>query len=237
MPILVLGRPLVCDLRPVRRMARVLLGLFALRPNRPLPTEWIVNGLWPARPPASAAANVRSHIAELRRLLGSAEPTIEKFDDGYMLVTDLCGVDALRFQHLVTEGRRQAGAEAARLFAQAVELWRGDVLEGVPIPAAVQAEAVMLDDLRLTAIEELVDVRMALGQHHDLVPMLQGLVVDHPLRERLWHQLLVALLATGRRSEALVAYRRLSFVLASELGVAPSAATAALHELIRRPAS
>jgi DNA-binding SARP family transcriptional activator len=238
MPILVLGQPLVraggATLRPVRRMARVLLGMFALRPNRPLTLEWIIDGLWPAKPPASAGANVRSHIAELRRLLGSAEPAIETFDDGYMLVTEPAGVDALRFQHLVSEGRRQAGSEAARVLAQAVGLWRGDVLEGVPIPSVVQSEAVVLDDLRMSAIEELVDIRMALGHQQDLVPMLKGLVVDHPLRERLWHQLLLALWATGRRSEVLDAYQRLSSLLDTELGVQPSAATTELHEMVRR---
>lgn len=242
MAVLVLGRPAVgaggAVLSPARRMARVLLGMLALRPNRRLTLEWIIDGLWPEQPPASAAANVRSHIAALRGLLPSAEGTaIETLDDGYALVTGRKGLDALLFEHLVHEGRhrRSTGedAAAARVLAEALRLWRGELLEGVPIPAAVQSRAVVLDDLRMSTTEELVDVRLALGHQHDLVPVLKGLVVEHPLRERLWHQLMLALVATGRRAEVLDAYRRLSVVLDVELGVRPSPATTALLDLIR----
>ncbi|MCS7480296.1 BTAD domain-containing putative transcriptional regulator [Umezawaea endophytica] len=242
MAVLVLGRPSVRAgggvLRPARRMARVLLGMMALRPNRRLPVEWIIDGLWPDHPPASAAANVRSHVAALRRLLPSAAgPGIETLEDGYALVTGRTGVDALWFEHLVREGRHRRGSgedvDAARLLAEALRLWRGDLMEGVSVPAALQSRAIVLDDLRMCATEELVDVRLALGHQHHLVPVLKGLVVEHPLRERLWHQLLLALVATGRRSEALDAYRQLSLVLDVELGVRPSPATAELLDPIR----
>ncbi|TWP50658.1 AfsR/SARP family transcriptional regulator [Lentzea tibetensis] len=241
MAVLVLGRPVVRSdeamLRPARRMARVLLGVFALRPNRMLSLDWLIDGLWSGHPPASAAANLRSHITELRRLLGP-NPSIRTASEGYELVASPADVDALRFKHLVEQGRghRAAGAdaEAARCLSTAVELWRGDVLEGVAVPAVVQAEAVVLEDMRMSAIEELVDVRLLLGQHHDLVPQLKGLVVEYPLRERLWHQLLLALWADGRRTEVLDAYRRLSLVLDTELGVGPCAATTELHEMVRR---
>jgi DNA-binding SARP family transcriptional activator len=231
MAILVLGPPMVRSRRPVRRMARILLGVFALRANRPLAVEWLIDSLWPARPPASAAANVRSHIAELRRLLKDDQPSIETLDDGYMLVTRPDGVDALRFRELLAEAGRSSGADAARSLTHAVELWRGDVLAGVPIPAPVQAEAAVLDDLRISAIEQLVDIRLAMGHEHELVPMLKGLVVDHPLRERLWHQLLQALLSTGRRNEVLDTYRRLASLLDRELGVRPNAASTELHDI------
>src|SRR4051812_25762024 len=202
MAVLVLGRPAVraggAVLCPARRMARVLLGMMALRPNRRLTLEWIVDGLWPEHPPASAAANVRSHIAALRRLLPSSDRTvIETLEDGYALVTGRTGLDALWFEHLVHEGRHRRSTgedeEAARVLAEALRLWRGDLMEGVQIPVAVQSRAVVLDDLRMSTTEELVDVRLALGHQHDLVPVLKGLVLENPLRERLWHQLLLAL--------------------------------------------
>ncbi|MBP2327387.1 DNA-binding SARP family transcriptional activator [Kibdelosporangium banguiense] len=234
MAILVLGPPMVRSRRPVRRMARILLGVFALRPNRPLTVEWLIDSLWPAKAPASAAANVRSHIAELRRLLAGDRPAIETLGDGYMLVTPPDGVDALWFRHLVTESRRLSGPEAADSLTQAAALWRGEVLEGVPIPAPVQAEAVVLDDLRICAIEELVDIRLALGHEQDLIPLLKGLVVEHPLRERLWHQLLLALWATGRRSEVIDTYRKLVSLLDRELGVRPAEASTRLNEMARR---
>jgi len=241
--VLVLGRPVISAgdavLRPARRRSRVLLGVFALRPNRLLSLDWLIDGLWGGRPPASAAANLRSHITELRRLLGTG-PRIERAADGYLLCASPADVDALRFKLLVEDGRRHrtagAAAEAARCLSAAVDLWRGDVLEGVPLPAVVQAEAVVLEDLRVSAVEELVDLRLSLGEHHELVPLLKGLVVQYPLRERLWHQLLLALWADGRRTEVLDAYRRLSVVLETELGVEPNRATTELHEQIRRSA-
>ncbi|GLZ33776.1 hypothetical protein Lesp02_59640 [Lentzea sp. NBRC 105346] len=243
MSVLVLGRPVVetpdAVLRPARRMARVLLGVFALRPNRLLSLDWIIDGLWSGHPPPSAAANVRSHITELRRLLGP-KPLIETAPDGYLMLADPDDVDASRFSDLVARGRRHraagAVADAAGCFAAALSLWRGDVLEGVPMPSIVEAEAVVLEDLRMTTTEELIDTRLSLGHHHDLVPLLKGLVVKYPLRERLWHQLLLALWATGRRSEVLETYQKLSSVLDAELGVPPSRATIELHEMVRREA-
>ncbi|GAB1510167.1 AfsR/SARP family transcriptional regulator [Actinophytocola sp. KF-1] len=243
MPVLVLGSPVVAGdplvLRPSRRGTSALLGIFALRANRRLAVDWLVGALWPHRPPPSAAANLRTHIAELRRLLRTgAGPRIETTDDGYRLAADPADVDAALFLHLLHQGRRcrDTGADtrAAALLTEALALWRGPVLEGVTVPEAVQPQATLLDEERLAAIEELVDVRLDLGQHRTLVPELKALVREHPLRERLWHQLLIALAATGRRTEVLDSYRRLVHVLETELGVPPSRAVTALHDRVRR---
>ncbi len=243
MGVLVLGCPVVARnqlvLRPSRRSASVLLGVFALRPNRRLPVDWLVGTLWPNRPPPSAAANLRTHIAELRRLLRAGDgPRIVTTDDGYLLAAEPSHVDASWFLDRVREGRnsREAGdnARAAALLTEALSLWRGPVLEGIPVPAVVQPQATLLDEERLSAVEELVDVRLDLGQHRALVPELKALVREHPLRERLWHQLLLALAAAGRRSEVMDSYRRLTHVLQTELGVRPSQAVTELHDLVRR---
>ncbi|GAA3464760.1 hypothetical protein GCM10018963_67730 [Saccharothrix longispora] len=220
---------------------RVLLGVLAVRANRALPLEWLIDALWPGRPPVSAAANVRTHLAELRRLLragGPDQPGIVTSHDGYALVAPPDGVDVTLFQRLVREGRELRGhgaqhAAAGRL-AEAVALWRGPVMHGVPVPEAVRPDVAVLDEQRLDAIEDLVGLRLALGSHDELVPALAGLVVEHPLRERLWHHLVGALAASGRRTEALAAYQRLVRVLDAELGVAPSAATRELYEAVRR---
>jgi len=213
-------------------MARTLLGVLALRANRAVPVATLVSALWPEQVPASAAANVRSHIAELRRLLPPGGPTLQAGADGYALLSDATGVDALHFRQLLTGGRRLASAgdaaSAADRYAKALALWRGPVLAGESVPALVAAEAVVLDDLRLRCLEELVDVRFTLGQHYDVVPLLKGAIADHPLHERLWHQLLLALLGTGRRAEAREHYRRLAALLDAELGVTPDPATARL---------
>ncbi len=243
MGVLVLGSPVVARnhlvVRPSRRSASVLLGLFALRPNRRLAVDWLVGALWPHRPPPSAAANLRTHIAELRRLLRADDgPRIETTDDGYRLTAEPSHVDASWFLELVRQGRtsRDDGddARAAALLTEALSLWRGPVLEGIPVPSAVQPQATLLDEERMSAVEELVDVRLDLGQHRALVPELKALVREHPLRERLWHQLLLALAAAGRRSEVMDSYRRLAHLLQTELGVRPSQAVTDLHDLVRR---
>lgn len=162
MAVLVLGCPVVTRdqayLRPSRRSARVLLGVFGLRPNRRLAADWLVGALWPDRPPPSAAANLRSHIAELRRLLGTG-PRIERAGDGYLLAATPGDVDTAQFLDLVHEARnsRDQGdnARAAVLLAEALALWRGLVLEGIPVPSAVQPQATVLDEERLSATEEL----------------------------------------------------------------------------------
>ncbi|WP_158845866.1 AfsR/SARP family transcriptional regulator [Saccharothrix deserti] len=243
MAVLVLGRPVVRTggvLRhPARRMARVLLGVLALRANRALPLEWIIEALWSGKPPPSAAANVRTHVAELRKLLHAAgQPGIVASRDGYVLVAPPDGVDVTLFQRLVAEGHESRGhgahVAAARSLARAVGLWRGPVMAGVPVPEAVRPDVTVLDEQRISAIEDLVGVRLALGFHDELVPALAGLVVEYPLRERLWRHLVAALAAAGRRTEAVAVYQRLVRVLDAELGVAPSAATNELYEAVRR---
>ncbi|GAA3853938.1 hypothetical protein GCM10022243_19400 [Saccharothrix violaceirubra] len=242
--VVVLGRPgVLVDgvvVHPARRRVRLLLGLLAVRADRALSSEWLIDALWPGRPPVSAAANVRSHLAELRRVLRAADPDgpgIVASGDGYVLVSGVDGVDVTRFRRLKSEGRtlRCAGAygAAARCLTDAVDLWRGPVMSGVPVPDAVRADVTVLDEQRVDAWEELMDVRLALGAHQDLVPVLAGLVVEHPLRERLWCQLVTALCGAGRRSEAVAVYQRLVRVLDTELGVEPCPESRALYEAIR----
>lgn len=245
MSVLVLGRPAVSAggvLRhPARRRVRVLLGVLALRANRALPLDQLIEALWPEHPPPSAAANVRSHLAELRGLLRAADPGqpgIASTRDGYVLAAAPERVDVTLFQRLVLEGHalRRHGAHpaAVRSLSRAVGLWRGQVMAGVPVPDLVRPDVTVLDEQRLGAIEELAGARLALGRHEELVPTLAGLVVEHPLRERLWHHLVAALAASGRRTEAIAVYHRLVRVLHAELGVTPSAATRRLYESVRR---
>ena len=245
MAVLVLGRPVLraggVVRHPTRRMVRVLLGVLALRANRALPLDWIVEALWPGKPPLSAAANVRTHVAQLRKLLRSAgpgQPGIVSSNDGYVLVAPPDGVDVTLFQQLVVEAHalrgRGADIAAAQSLARAVSLWRGPVMAGVPVPEVVRPEVTVLDEQRIGAIEDLVGVRLALGFHDELVPVLAGLVVEYPLRERLWRHLVAALAASGRRTEAVAVYQRLVKVLDAELGVTPSAATNELYEAVRR---
>ena len=224
---------------PTRRMSRLLLGVLSLRANRAVPVDWIIDTLWNGRPPRSAAANVRSHVAELRRLMrpaGQGGPRIYAGRVGYTLVADTDSLDVLAFDALVEQGRgllatgqHHAGADR---FARALRLWRGPVLQGLPVPYAIRAEVSVLESRRLDAVEERIEARLALGEHADLVTELPLLTAEYGLRERLWGQLMLALYRCGRQAEALATYHALYRLLDDELGVRPGSATRRLHERI-----
>jgi DNA-binding SARP family transcriptional activator len=230
---------------PRRRLARVLLGVLALRPNTPSPLDWIIDVLWHGTPPRSAAANVRSHVAELRRLLragslgcAGAGPRIESADGRYTLVAAPPSLDALRFDAYFANGQRALAAGrpevAADQLRRACELWRGPLLDGTNIPIALASAAATLEDLRLDALESYVEARLALGRHAELVAELTGLTAAYGLRERLWRQLMRALWHSGRPAEALTGYQRLTELLTRELQTVPSPSTRNLAERIRR---
>jgi DNA-binding SARP family transcriptional activator/Tfp pilus assembly protein PilF len=226
---------------PSRRLARVLLGMLALRANSPLSTERITDALWSGSPPASVRSNLRSYVAELRRLVsgdGSIGPRIEAVRDGYLLRVGTAGLDLLGFESLARQGRQylaeHAFAPAADRLSQALELWRGPVLAGLSIPDVVAAEARLLEDQRLDVVEDSFEARLALGQHAELASRLPALIAEHGLRERLWRQWMTALYRSGRQAEALWAYERLRRLLADELGVTPTPASQDLYARILR---
>lgn len=235
---------------PRRRLARVLLGALALRPNVPTPLEWIRDALWNGKPPRSAPANIRSYVAELRRLLRDGDrpdqgsggarrgPWIESSGGRYTLTVTAAGLDAMRFDAYLADGLQalaagRAAAAAGRL-RLACDLWRGPLLDGTAIPNAVASAAATLEDQRLDALEAYVEARLALGQHAEIASELAGLTVAYGLRERLWQQRMRALWQSGRPAEALSAYKRLAQLLRRELDTLPSPSTRLLYERIRR---
>jgi DNA-binding SARP family transcriptional activator len=224
---------------PRRRLARVLLGMLALRANDPVSREWIIHGLWPRHPPRSAEANVRTYVAGLRYLLARADgPRIESANGSYRLVTGAAGLDALLFDRLAAEGRQHLAAgryaAAAERLTRACGLWRGPVMDGTTIPEPVAITAIMLEDRQLDVIEDCVEARLAIGQHADLAIELRSLTEIHGLRERLWGQRMLALYRCGRQAEALATYQDLTRTLDSELGVTPSLPLRSLHRRILR---
>ena len=235
--VLVLGVPVVqagpVVVRPLRRMNRVLLGLLALRASQPVPVDWIVACLWPESCPPSARANLRSHVATLRRAL-PAGVRIAAVGRGYQLEAAPELVDVTLFRRLVAKAREEAGdlpATVARL-TRAVDLWRGPFLHGEQLPEPLAADVAALGELRLAAIEDLMEARLALGQHRQVTPALSALVVEHAYRERFWGQLMRALHGGGRTGEALQVYRRLHDVLRAELSVGPSPETVRIRDRI-----
>lgn len=228
-------------LTPTPRLARVLLGTLALRANRTMSVDWIRDALWADQAPRSAMANLRGYLAELRRLLLPGLPagvSIETSSSGYCLRAVPATVDVLLFDSLAAEGRRLLDSghhqSAAERLTRAVALWRGPVLDGIPIPEPIQPEVRVLEVKRLDAVEDSVEAQLALGRHRELVPELTMHLAQWPLRERLSSQLMLALCRSGRQIEALTVYQSLCVRLDEELGIAPNAELRALHQRVLR---
>jgi predicted ATPase/DNA-binding SARP family transcriptional activator len=215
---------------------RGLLVALALRPGLVVPKAALVDWIWGEQPPADAPNALQRLVSRLRKAL--PDGVIEGNTDGYRLRVDPDAVDAVRFERLVIAGRAGSGDDSrrARLLREALELWRGPAMQDVGLQdsAAFDAAAVRLEGLRLTATEERVDAEVALGRGAELVTELTDLVAAHPVRERLVAALMRALVASGRRSEALLVYQRTREALADELGVDPSPDLAALHVALLR---
>jgi DNA-binding SARP family transcriptional activator/class 3 adenylate cyclase len=203
---------------------RALLALLLLRANTVVTTDQLIDELWRGDPPRTAGHALQVHVANLRKLLD--EPVIATRRPGYVLELAPGQCDARRFEQLsasgalaLDEGRPD---EAAARFAEALALWRGPVLADVADEPFVTADAARLEELRLAGTERWVEAELALGHHAEVTGELEALVQRHPLRERLWAQLMVALYRSGRQADALAAYQRVRAVLAEELGLEPT---------------
>src|SRR5262249_13546496 len=149
---------------------------------------------------------------------------------GYVLTVGPEELDSARFEQLVTEARGAVPAQAARLLREALGLWRGPALAEFEEPFA-RVEGGRLEDLRLAALEERIEAELALGLHAELVGELETLVAEHPHRERLRVQLMLALYRCGRQADALAAFRDARAAL-DELGLEPSATLRELEKQI-----
>jgi predicted ATPase/DNA-binding SARP family transcriptional activator len=198
-----------------------LLALLALRGGRMVPVEVLVDALWGEQVPAAPRNAVQHHVSRLRAALGAE--SIAAAPDGYALAG--ATVDALRFEELLARarsaGRAGDAGQAAELVARALALWRGRPLQGLPDSPWVGVEAARLEALRTDALEEQFEAALALGEHTEVVGRIRRVLAEHPFRERLWEQMMLALYRSGRQAEALEAFGQARRVLAEELGVEP----------------
>ena len=156
--------------------------------------------------------------------------------NGYVLEVASGELDVDRFEQLVETGRRALAAEepeqAEAHLRDALSLWRGPPLADFAYDAFAQGEIARLEELRLAAVEEQIDVELALGRHGDVTARLHALVADHPLRERLRADLMLALYRGGRKADALRVYDEARRMLAEELGLEPSESLRRLHSAV-----
>ena len=218
---------------------RALLALLLLHRNEVVSVDRVIDGLWGEAPPPTAAKTVQVYVSRLRRLLGppgAAGSRLVTRPPGYLLEVAPEETDLDRFELLVDEARRASADEepqvAAAALRRALALWRGPPLSDVALVPFAQAAALGLEEQRLEALEARVEADLALGRAPELVGELSALVREHPYRERLRADLMLALYRSGRQAEALEAYRVARRALVDELGIDPSPALAQLERAI-----
>ncbi len=217
---------------------RALLALLLLHANEVVSSDRLIEELWGEEPPQAAATALHGHVSRLRKLLGGDGQLLVTRTPGYVLELEPEQLDLHRFERLRDEARaaRSQGelSEASTKLRDALALWRGPALADLVYERFAQVEAERLEDLRLATVEERVDLELALGCHADLVPELERLVAEHPLREGFGAQLMLALYRSGRQAEALQAYQDARRVLLEELGIDPSQRLRELEQAILR---
>jgi len=205
---------------------RGLLAMLALEAGHPVSAERIIDSLWGERV-ADGTNVMHVTVSKLRRLLADVAENegIVTGAGGYQLQVGVDAVDALRFEALIVRARQTPDdpSVVAGLLGDALALWRGPPLGGVPDTDAMSALRSRLEEMQRVAAEDLVDAQLSLGEHRRLVAEVEALVAVEPLRERRWAQLIRALYGSGRQAEALRAFGRARERLIEEIGVEPGA--------------
>jgi DNA-binding SARP family transcriptional activator len=205
---------------------RVVLAMLALNPNRVIPVERLIDAVWNTEPPTTARAQVQICVSALRKIFVGAGVSlrIRTRTPGYQLEAPPNHLDTEQFADLVSRGHEHAHAgrtsEAVAVLRTALGLWRGEALADLHTEL-VRRGADQLEHARLSALTERVQLDLALGRHEELVGELVTLVEQHPLRERLYEYLMLALYRSGRQAEALEVCRRARRTMVEQLGIEP----------------
>ncbi len=228
------GRPLAVG----GARQRAILALLVLNPDRVVPVDRLIDVVWNGRPPSTARTQVAICVSALRKTIKSTGvdgDVIVTAHPGYRLDTTGHEVDWVAFTRAVGEAERATAenhlTEATRFYAQALALWRGPALAGV-MGHPVEIEASRLEERRLNAFDDATAVQLALDQHQEIIPELAGVVRDNPLRERSLGHLMLALYRSGRRAEAMEAFRAARKQFIDELGLEPGPDVRRLHDAI-----
>jgi DNA-binding SARP family transcriptional activator len=211
---------------------RALLARLLLDAGRVVAADALVDGLW-ERPPPSAPKVLQVYVSQLRKAIGAER--IETRAPGYRLRVAAEEHDVGRFEGLVSAARAAAEpGRTAELLREALGLWRGPALGEFRHEPFAATAARRLAELRLDALERRVDADLELGGHEGLVPELEALVEQEPLREELRRQLMLALYRSGRQAEALALYREGRRLLVEGLGIEPAPRLQELERAILR---
>ncbi|MER6349221.1 AfsR/SARP family transcriptional regulator [Streptomyces sp. NPDC001595] len=228
------------DLTPEAPKLTKLLALLLVRAGEAVPGEKLVAELWEQRPPRCAHASLRVYVSQARKLLSGpreASPIVTT-SSGYILDAGAAMTDFQEFQALYELGRERYFAadfrQAFELLRRGLSRWRGPVLEGLPGSLAIESFAAVQEEKRLNCTELGIDSALAIGRHHEVIEELKGLLVQHPLREPFYRQLMAALYRAGRQGDALNVYHHARRVIREELGVEPGPSLRLAQEAILR---
>jgi DNA-binding SARP family transcriptional activator len=221
---------------------RAVLAMLLLAQGRQVSVTSLTDGLWGDRVPRAAVGTIRTYISRLRGRLGRVAggrsvELIQSVGDGYVLSPGQIYLDLTQFEDWLGEARaawrNKETKRAAALLGDALFLWRGAALAGVPGPYA-ESRRVRLGELHMGATEQKLAVDIALGQCLAVIPELQAMLADHPFRERLSELLMVALYLSGRQADALAVFDEVRRRLGTELGIDPGPGLQRLHQRILR---
>jgi DNA-binding SARP family transcriptional activator len=214
-----------------RRMHRSTLSLLLLNAGQPCSVNGLITALWAGSAPLSPQVSLRSCIYGIRKLLPDSRRLVTH-PSGYLMRVDPGELDLHSFRDLVSRGRDALDAgnahDAASMLAQALDLWRDPPVADLP---EVHDKDKLLDQRR-EAQDALMDARLELGRHRQVLAELRSVVTADPLREHAWAQLMVALYRCGARAEALAAFGRLRMTLVTTYGIEPGPELQDLHRKV-----
>jgi DNA-binding SARP family transcriptional activator/DNA-binding beta-propeller fold protein YncE len=217
---------------------RLVLAVLLLHANEFVSRERLIDDLWGEAPPPTARKAVNVYVSQLRKALGQGGDLIGTASGGYRLQVEPDDVDASRVQRLLASAREHVARgeleSAAERFGEALSLWRGPTLAGLQLESRGHDEVAQLDELRLVALMDRIDCDLGLGRHEHALGELNVLVREHPLRERLRAQQMLALYRADRQADALEAYAEARHTLVDDLGIEPSEALQRLQQAILR---
>ena len=222
-----------------RLKERLVLAVLLLHPNEFVSRERLIDELWGESPPPTARKAVNVYVSQLRKVLtrNGLDP-IATADGGYRFRIEPGELDSIRMERLLATARERVTAgeleAAAELLGEALALWRGPTLAGLLLESHGRDVVARLDELRLAALMDRIDCDLGLGRHAQVLGELQVLVGEHPLRERLRAQQMLALYRADRQADALEAYADARRTLVDDLGIEPSDALQRLQQAILR---
>ena len=213
---------------------RALLAILLLHANQVVSSDRLLDELWGERSPESGRTALQVLISKLRKVLGDGGALLVTRPPGYLISLEREQLDLFRFERLVAEADAAEPKVAAGRLREALGLWHGPALADLAYESFAQPAIGRLEELRLAVLEKRIEADLALGRHADVVAELEAFATEHPLRERVRAQLMLALYRCGRQADALTVYQAARRTLIEELGIELSPPLRELQRAILR---